>query len=537
MAGPDAEEWRAAAQKELNSWQQLDVFDLVDSVPQGATVLGSVPVFRTKPPAKIGEPGVKKFRLAARGTQQKPGVDYGETYSSAMTLTSLRTLVLISAARRRRLQHWDVGTAYLHAKLDRPVYMRMPACFVALGLPADKFLLLKKAVYGLHQSGRLWAETLMSILLTMGFIPCANGDPCLLQRKAKSGELIYVGVYVDDILASADDKDQDELADLAAALRKKVELKISEQVSLLLGIRISRDETTGIYELHQREYTEKVLRQYGYHDAKPSVIPAAESKGAPFEADKGERRAQGNSSAALQVNASNYRRLVGELSWLALGTRFDIAYAVNVLARKLSAPDEAALVAARKLLRYLAGTRDFSLRYSPIAPSTGAGSSILLEAWCDSDFAGDEQTSRSVSGVLLKLNGSPVHWLARQQKTVSRSTSEAEYIAAGDAGRLIVWMRVLLAELGCAQESPTTIFIDNALALDMLRDDGRQFPKRKHIRVIYHWIRETVADGFIKPVWCPTAEQQADLFTKPLPRRTFLKLRSMAAASPQQRQH
>jgi hypothetical protein len=219
---------------------------------------------------------------------------------------------------------------------------------------------------------------------------------------------------------------------------------------------------------------------------------------------------------------------VGELSWLVLATRFDIAHAVNQLARKLNAPDEEALARAKRVLRYLAGTTDFALTYAP--PTIRDGGSIApvtLEAFSDSDFAGDEETSRSTTGVLLKINGAPVHWLTRQQKTVSRSSSEAEYIAAGECGRLIVWLRILLAELGCAQEEPTPLWIDNETADSMLSDEGRQFPKRKHIRVEYHWIREVTKDGYLRPCWCPTQEQQADLFTKPLPREPFLRLRGL----------
>ena len=178
------------------------------------------------------------------------------------------------------------------------------------------------------------------------------------------------------------------------------------------------------------------------------------------------------------------------------------------------------------MLRYLSGTRSHGLVYS-----AGAGSTLTLEAFSDSDYAGDEATSKSTSGDLLKLGGAPVHWFCKQQSTVSRSSSEAEYVAAGECGRIIVWLRVLLAELGCAQEFPTPLRIDNETAIAMTSDDGQQFLRRKHIRVVYHWIREAARDGFLTPVWVPTERQEADLLTKSLGRTVFQRLCQLIAAT------
>ena len=122
--------------------------------------------------------------------------------------------------------------------------------------------------------------------------------------------------------------------------------------------------------------------------------------------------------------------------------------------------------------------------------------------------------------------------MSKQQSTVSRSSSEAEYVAAGECGRLIVWLRVLLAELACAQAEPTPLRIDNKTAIDMASDDGALFPRRKHIRVVYHWIREAVREGFLQPVWVAGEQQQADLLTKPLGHTVFHRLCQLIAGAP-----
>ena len=435
-----------------------------------------------------------------------------------MTMTSMRLLVCLAASLGLLIGHLDVATAYLNALLDRTIYMRAPEGMKSAH--AGQFLRLKKALYGLHQSGRLWSELLLATLKCVGFRSCVNGDPYVLVRRSRTQRFLIIGVYVDDMPTLYHSSDAAEMAEAVGALQQYFDITVVPQIHTLLGMRIQRDSSTGVYTMHQAAYTQKVLEQFGYMDAKPSLAPeSTQRSNSSYEADK---QLPGPSSRP-QLTVANFRAAVGALQWLACGTRFDIAHAVNNLARAVAAPDENACSRARKLFRYLAGTRTLGLTYFP----TTDGQPVSLEAYSDSDYAGDESSSKSTTGVLLKIGGAPIHWFSRQQPTVSRSSTEAEYIAAGECGRVIVWLRVLLAELGCAQAAPTTLHIDNETALDMTRDDGRQFPKRKHIRVLYHWIREAVQDGFISPRWIPTAQQQADLLTKPLSVASFMRLRAL----------
>jgi hypothetical protein len=331
--------------------------------------------------------------------------------------------------------------------------------------------------------------------------------------------------------------DAAEMAEVVEQLRGHFKITVADEVHTLLGMRIQRDEATGAYRVHQQAYAEKVLEQFGMARCNPAHTPeAASSSSKPAgESDAaGEAESDPASAGAApggvdrpRVTAANFRALVGALFWLSNGTRYDIAHAVNRLARCVECPDSDALALAHRVLRYLSGTRSQGLFYS-----AGNSAPLTLEAFSDSDYAGDEATSKSTTGAMLKLGGAPIHWLCKQQSTVSRSSSEAEYIAAGECGRIIVWLRVLLAELGCAQEFPTPLRIDNETAIAMTSDDGRQFPRRKHIRVVYHWIREAVQDGFIEPLWVASEQQQADLLTKSLGRVTFQRLCAQINNSP-----
>jgi transposase InsO family protein len=529
MARPlqEAQEWRDSFLREENSLIEKGVFTVVDSLPPGVRCLGAKLVFRTKTDGdgRVLSENARKTRLTAMGNEQRAGVDYGETFSSAMSLTSLRLLVRLAAHYGLRIGHIDFSTAYLNADLDRVVYMRAPP-----GMRTAKpgqFLRLVRALYGLHQSGRLWAELLMKTLIQLGFTPCEHGDPYVLVRVSRSQRMLYIGVYVDDMPYLAHPQDQAEMAQIVEQLGRQFKITVALEVHTLLGMRIVRDEATGAFRMHQQAYVEKVLEQFGMARCNPAHAPEAPSAAAKSQNDAaGEAESEFPSTSAAsgggdrpRVTTANFRALVGALFWISNGTRFDIAHAVNRLARCVENPDAEALALAHRVLRYLSGTRSRGLLYP-----AGNGGPLILEAFSDSDYAGDESSSKSTSGALLKLGGAPIHWLCKQQSTVSRSSSEAEYVAAGECGRLIIWLRVLLAELGCAQERSTPLHIDNETAIAMTSDDGRQFPRRKHIRVVYHWIREAVQDGFIAPSWVKTELQQADLLTKSLGRVIFQRL-------------
>jgi len=535
----EAAEWVAGFRREEDALIAKKVFVVVDSLPPGARCLGTKLVMKTvrDGDGRIAKENPRKVRLTAMGNEQRAGIDYEDTWSSAMTLTSLRVLLCIAAFYSLIIGHIDVCTAYLNADLDRPQYMRAPQGMHSAS--PGQFLKLLKALYGLHQSGRLWAELLISILLSIGFTQCQWGDPYVLVRRSRSGRFLFIGVYVDDMPTAVHAEDQTEMGEVIEQLRGHFKITVQPEVHTLLGMRIIRDATTGAYRVHQQAYVEKMLEQFGMAACNPCDTPestSASSGGSPHLSDaagsavgdSASASAASGGGARATVTLSNFRAVVGALYWLCNGTRYDIAHAVNRLARSTANPDEGALSAARRVLRYLAGTRSHSLIYSP--PIAGAVIPTL-EAFSDSDYAGDEATSKSTSGGLLKLNKTPVHWFCKLQSTVSRSSSEAEYVAAGECGRVIVWLRVLLAELGCAQTLPTPLRVDNETAIAMTTDDGQSFPRRKHIRVVYHWIREAARDGFLVPVWVPTELQQADLLTKSLGRIVFQRLCQLIAGT------
>ena len=96
------------------------------------------------------------------------------------------------------------------------------------------------------------------------------------------------------------------------------------------------------------------------------------------------------------------------------------------------------------------------------------------------------------------------------------STTEAEYIAAVEAGKEIVWLRKLLLEMGFPSTAPSVLHIGNQSAIQVAKHPEHH-GRMKHLDLRFYWLRDAVNDKMISPSFVPTAEQVADILTKPLP--------------------
>ncbi|XP_076301426.1 uncharacterized protein LOC143219297 [Lasioglossum baleicum] len=196
--------------------------------------------------------------------------------------------------------------------------------------------------------------------------------------------------------------------------------------------------------------------------------------------------------------------------YLAVGTRADISFAVSALSQFLENPSEMHWRAAKRVLRYIAGTCNKGIEFN------ASKTSNVLIAYSDADYGSCTDTRKSVSGVILTLNGGPIIWFSRKQGVVATSTTDAEYIAAYDATKEVVWTRRILEELGLCQ----LLHCDNAAAEQLIKNPV--FHRRtKHIDIKFHYTREIMKQGLLTIKHIASDEQLADILTKPLTRRKF----------------
>ena len=216
-----------------------------------------------------------------------------------------------------------------------------------------------------------------------------------------------------------------------------------------------------------------------------------------------------------------YLSVVGSLMYLAICTWPDIAYAVSLLARFNSNPGKAHWQAVKYLFKYFKGTLDPRLTYGPSKDNE------LFVTYSDADYAGDDDTLRSIGACVLRFGTGAVDWSSKLQTVVAQSTTEAEYLAAVGAGRDIAWMRNLLTELGYdLSKAPSTLYMDNNSAIAVAKHP-EHYGRLKHIQLRLYWLQDVVEEGEIAPQYVPTEGMVADLLTKALPVTKVAELRGL----------
>jgi hypothetical protein len=262
----------------------------------------------------------------------------------------------------------------------------------------------------------------------------------------------------------------------------------------------------------------QVLHRYGFYDSKCSYTPALANQLLSTNDSPAEGPA-GDAERAYMANKP-YREAVGDLLWIARVHRYDIQYAVNACSRMSNNPGPKHWAAVCKILRYLNHTRDFKLAYhksNPTDPVIG---------YTDSDFApnyGDYfDNYRSTSGEIIGKSGNPLLWKSRRQPRVALSSAEAEYYAAADASKDLIFVDRIMQSLSDDQtiHAVPILFCDNKSAIQTAHK-AQDNEAQRHIDIKAHFIRDTIVRGEINVKFIPGTQNPADAQTKPLGEPTF----------------
>jgi hypothetical protein len=169
-------------------------------------------------------------------------------------------------------------------------------------------------------------------------------------------------------------------------------------------------------------------------------------------------------------------------------------------------------------MRYLVYTPKFGLWYLK-------GSTFDLIGYFDADWAGCKIDRKSTSGTCQFLGRSLVSWASKKQNSVALSTAEVEYIIAGHCCAQLLWMRQTLKDHGY-KLSKVPLLCENESAICMA-DNLVEHSRTKHINIRYHFLRDHQQRGDIEIAYVNTKDQLVDIFTKPLDKKTFSKLRNV----------
>jgi transposase InsO family protein len=495
--GPDSDKWTDAIDNEMSALNRNETWDIVDK-PSDRKVIGSKWVFKIKYDS-TGNIEKYKARLVAKGFSQIEGLDYDELFAPVVRFDSLRLLLALAAKHKWTPAQMDVTAAFLYPELKDDLYMQLPEGFRQDGKVAK----LKKCIYGLKQSPREWYSRLTSSLNRLGFFS-AKFDPCVFIHKTQS---FYIAVYVDDL----------SLFGPAGSLMTQVKQTLSSEFDMkdlgtlhwLLGLEINFTDT-GI-SITQTAYFEKILKRFQLNECNPCALPI-------------DPNIKFNEAPTVPPDTiRTYQSIIGSLMYAVSATRPDLCFAVSFLSQFNHSPTTQHLQAAKRVLRYLNGTKTSGLFY-PYQQS------LNLVTYSDADYANCPITRKSISGNIVQLSSATISWRSKKQKSVSTSTAEAEYQALSLAAKQTIWTHNALNELTISPIPTPIVYCDNKAAID-IANNPKISDRSKHIDVHFHFVRENVEQGtfFLMPV--ATAENLADTCTKGLPGFTFQNFRKQLLGS------
>ncbi|GAU50842.1 hypothetical protein TSUD_232190 [Trifolium subterraneum] len=493
--------WKKAMDEEIKSLEKNNTWRLVDLPAQKRPITVKW-IFKIK---RNPDGGIVKHkaRLVARGFLQQQGIDYNEVYAPVARMETIRLVIAIASSMNWSLSHMDVKSAFLNGPLEEEVYVSQPPGF-EVDAQKDKVYKLQKALYGLKQAPRAWNKRIDTFMHKEGFVKCSVEFGVYMKGNDVS-DAILICLYVDDLLITGSNKNCIEK--FKGRLKNEFEMSDLGKLNYFLGLEFLY-EPNGIV-LHQKKYIADVLKRFHMEHCNEVETPIE----ANLKLSKGEDE--------QAVDATLFKQVVGSLRFIC-NTRPNINYAVGSVSRFMSNPKASHMVASKRILRYLKGTRDFGLAF----PTSNKESKIELEGFSDSDWCGDKEDRRSTSGYWFRFKNSPISRSSRKQSIVALSSCEAQYVAAAQAACQAVWLESLLDELKIKYVKPVKLNVDNKSAISLARNPiahGRS----KHIEIKYHFLRDQVSKEKLTVEYCKTDVQIAHILTKPLRADRFKELRKM----------
>lgn len=453
-----------------------------------------------------------KARLVAGGHMQDRSLYEEEDITSpTVQLSSLYMSAAIAANEGRKVATIDFPGAYLNADLEQEVFMRIDARLgkVLMAIAPDVYrgflnddgdliVQLKKALYGLGESAKLWNDLLSKELTSRGFKANAK-DSCAFNKMFK-GHQITVLVYVDDLFITCKDEEAiDDFFNSMSRCYSGLKMKKGPVISYL-------GQTFDFSAGNQCKVTME-----GYLK---DILKAYDVKGVAATPAGPDLFAAGEAPLLSKELTEIFHSRVAKLFYLAKRVRPDILTATAWLATRVQVPSSVDWEKLNRVLKYLAATPDLGLVFK---------GDIVLKAYIDASYAAHDDC-RSQSGVVLKLGQSTIYVSSQKQKLNSKSSTEAELIALSDGLTQVLWAREYLMEQGYEMSS-TVIFQDNKSTILLARKGTTSSQRTRHINTRYFWIKDRIQAGELVVEYLPTEEMMADMLTKPLQGEAFKKMR------------
>ena len=504
--------WIKAEGKELSNHKSNSSWKCVprSSVPADRRIHKMIWVYKVK------RDGTAKARLCVQGSSLEEGIDYDQVFSAALRYSSARALFAYAAQNGCKVRSIDLVAAYLQGKFvdGEVVYCHLPPGYPEFG-PDGRPLIarVEKPIYGIQQAGRRLQRLLFAWLRDQGFQALDDSDPCVFVRECADGEILKIGVYVDNLqICHSAELDAEGKGpkgcyynEFVAKLSADWDVVDEGPMEDLLGIEIDYLED-GSIKLHQTKYVQKLVERF----LPDGPLPHVQKNSMPYSGKFSERIID---ALSLEPGAhpsllTDFQERVGCLMYAAGSSRPDIAYPVHQLCKCLQKPTPELILETDHLFSYLARLPSAGLTYEPKHAD--------LRGYADASW----ETRNSTSGWCIDWGSAVISWGSRKQKCVALSTCEAEIIALSEAAKDMVYLRKLVAGItGTLAKVPSLLFSDSKSARDVSYNPEHH-DKMKHVARRHFFVRDMVESFELEVPYVPTNDNPADFFTKPMANAT-----------------
>jgi hypothetical protein len=512
MSRKDEKEWKKAMWTEFQNIEDKKVWIFVrkNDIPTGRKLIGNRWVYTIK------DDGRYRARTVAKGYSQIPGKDFQENHAPVVHDTSFHLALVQKIVHKLSSRQFDIETAFLYGELEEEIYMDFPdgyenylnerGCNFTSG---EYCVILKKALYGLVQAARQWWKKITEILQQIGFNP-SPADPCLFVKMQKKNEPpAFVILYVDDggIIGT-----NQIIAQVLSAMQKVFTVKDLGPMKHFVGCHLLENKDRDTMWIHQPKLIKHLEESF------KSLINSDRVYKTPAAPKTVIMRPQPGDVLISDKDQSLYRSGVGMLLYLIKHSRPDLSNSVRELTKVLDGATQAHWKAMIRVIKFVFDTKDYALKLKPKMINR----KFELKGVSDSEYAGDRDTRISVYGYVVYFCGAPISWKSKAGKSVTLSSTEAEYYACSETAKELVFVNNLLKSMGINLNSPISLLVDNTGAI-YLANNYTTGQRTKHIDIRAHFVRELIVDGIIKVVFVKSEDNDADVMTKNVSEELFLK--------------
>jgi hypothetical protein len=482
----------------------------------------------------------------------KNTVIFGYTYAKSLDHVGSRVFWATATAKNFVVRGADASNAFAEADAPKiPLYVRMNDQYREWWtekmkmppIPPGYVLPVHKALQGHPEAPRAWAILIDQILQDKLHLKPTTHEPCLYHGLYKGNEILFLR-QVDDFAVASRSEQISTAVINEIDKYMKIEIKDLGQLTRYNGVDIV--QTKHYIKLNNPTYLKKIINEHKwmvdntYFSKTP--IPMNDDKEHSKKIEEAELPQNAEEQRKLQVKMNfNYRQAIGELIYAMITCRPDISYPLIKLSQYSANPAEIHYQAVIQIFRYLHATVDDGLIFwrpqphpdLPLGPlptvqssnytthdTTEIDSPTHMHSAVDSDWAGDTNHRKSVTGIILRLAGGTILYKTKYQDTIALSTTEAEFTAACDAGKSILYVRSILDQIQLPQEAATTLYIDNNGAL-MMGNAQQPTRRTRHIDLKKFALLEWVKRDLILMKRISTNDNCSDGMTKQTGRQLF----------------